>query len=80
MVENKKIVVRPNKIWKSDLADILNMSPSSLSNWLNVIEYDELSKLHYRKTQRCLFRPQIEYLFPTGLEVDYETAKRMKLL
>ena len=63
-------MANPNVIWKADLARILNVSMRTLSRWLNEIEFDELQKLHYRKTQKYLTKAQLDYLFPTGISQE----------
>jgi transcriptional regulator with XRE-family HTH domain len=62
----------PNLIWKAELARRLNISIRTLSRWLNEIEFDELQKLHYRKTQKYLTKAQLDYLFPTGINEIHE--------
>ena len=42
---------------KAHLAELLNVSASTLRRWLNVLYYAELEKLGYRKNQK-LFTPR----------------------
>ncbi len=57
----------PPIIYKSELARLLGISSRTLQRWLNEIEYDELKKRRYRKTQKFLTKSQLDYLFPTGI-------------
>jgi len=67
-----KTMYKPNLniIGKSQLADALNISSRTLSRLLNVIEYPELKKLRYRKSQRILYKHQLDYLFPNGINFN----------
>ncbi len=63
--------INPYSIEKWRLAQILGISQRTLSRWLNEIEYDELKKRGYRKTQKILLKPQLDYLFPAGLNFKF---------
>ncbi len=60
----------PLSIGKQQLADKLNISSKTLSRWLNIIEYDELQKLHYNKYDKIICKPVLDYMFPSGLDFE----------
>lgn len=68
----------PNKIWKAELAELFGFSQKTLSFYLNVLNFDELKKLGYRKTQKYLTKPQLDFLFPTGIKMEVNRSKQNK--
>jgi|GEM_PF-2883764 hypothetical protein len=62
----------PIYIEKWRLAQVLQMSPQSLRNLLNRKNLQQLQKLNYQPRQRRLFRHQLDYLFPEGIDFEFE--------
>ena len=73
-------IMNPLAIGKSQLAYLLGISPKTLQRWLNQYAYNDLIKVGYRKTQKILYKPQLDVLFPSGLmyELDENGQKRLK--
>lgn len=57
--------------WK--LAVQIGISYRSLARMLNEIFYDDLVKLNYNKYQKIVYRHQLDFLFPHG--IDFEKTK-----
>ena len=62
----------PEKIEKWRLAILIGISSSTLSRMLNHFYFDELKKLNYRKNQKFLFKHQLNYLFPAGIDFEFK--------
>lgn len=47
---------------KRELANACNITGKTLQTWLNVIYFEELKKIGYRKTQKVLHPKQVEFI------------------
>jgi hypothetical protein len=62
----------PIYIEKWRLAQVLKISPESLRKLLNRENLQQLQKLNYQTRQHRLFRHQLDYLFPEGIDFEFE--------
>ena len=66
----------PLKISKQKLARKLLISETTLRRWLNIVEYDKLKELGYNKYSKYLYQKQLDYLFPSGIELDVPNKQK----